>query len=41
MGIDKSTEEWASLSVGNASLPEGGVLERFGMLAHDVGVAKT
>jgi hypothetical protein len=41
MGIDKSTEEWASLSVGNASLPEGGVFERNGILAHDVGVAKT
>jgi hypothetical protein len=41
MGIDKSTGEWASHSVGNASFPEGGVFERNGMLAHDADLAKT
>jgi hypothetical protein len=41
MGIDKSTEEWASHSLGNESLSEGGVFERNGMLAHGAGIAKT
>jgi hypothetical protein len=41
MGIDKSSEEWASHSVENASLGRRGVLERLGMLVHDAAVAKT